>query len=101
VDLTEQQMSIISKALNEVEIFNSVIFYMWRHGDDAEWLLDKKHKSKLIIFNADSNDQTIVGYMSAQPNACYFGTLRNLSKANSRVIYDVAQIVDILEKKLS
>jgi hypothetical protein len=101
VDLTEQQMAVLSKALNEIELFNGIIFYMWRQGDDPEWLLDKKQKSKLIIFNADSNDHITVGYMAAQPNSCYFGTLKNLSKANIYAIYDVAQVVDILEKKLS
>lgn len=101
VDLTEQQMAVLSKALNEIKEFNGVIFYIWKNGDDVSWLLDKKQKSKLIIFNADSEDQLTVGYMAAQSNACYFGTLKNLSKANIHAIYDVAQVVDILEKKLS
>jgi hypothetical protein len=101
VDLTEEQMSIVSKALNEVETFTNVIFYIWKYGDDSEWLLDKKHKTNLIIFNADSGNQTVVGYMAAQSNSCYFGTLQTLNKVNVYAIHDVEQVVDILEKKLS
>jgi hypothetical protein len=101
VDLTEPQLAVLSKALNELEDFKGVIFYIWKKGDDVNWLLDKKQKSQLIIFNADSDDQLTAGYMSAQNNSCYFGILKNLNKANTYAIYDVAQMVSILERKLS
>ena len=100
VDLSEEQMSIISKALSEIPEFSSIVFYIWNKGFEHDWLLDKKLKSDLIIFNADSEDHLVVGYMSAQPNACYFGTLKSLSKANTYAIYDVQQVVELFERKL-
>lgn len=100
VDLSEEQMSIISKAINEITEFDNLIFYIWQRGNNHEWLLDKKQKSDLIIFNADSDDQVTVGYMAAQSNSCYFGTLKNLSKSNNNAIYDITQVVEIFERKL-
>ena len=101
VDLNEDQMAIISQALNQIGSFSNLILYMWKPGEDYTWLLDKKLKSDVIIFNADSHDHTLVGYLAAQPNACYFGTLKNIGDANKNAIYEVAQIVDILEKTLT
>lgn len=100
VDLSEEQMAIISKAINDLPEFDNLIFYLWQRGHEHEWLLDKKHKSDLIIFNADSDDQVTVGYMAAQPNSCYFGTLKNLSKSNNNAIYDITQVVEIFERNL-
>lgn len=100
-DLTEDQMAMISAAMNKIETFYNVIFYISKSSDDYNWLLDKKLKSDLIIFNADSEDQVTVGYLSAQPNSCYFGTLKNISATNKNAIYDVTNIVNILEKVLT
>lgn len=100
VDLTENQMSILSQALNQLEEFPNIIFYIWKSWEDTEWLLDKKHKSNLIIFNAESENHMITGYMSAQPNSYYFGILKNLNGINNNAIYDVVQMVEILERKL-
>lgn len=100
VDLNEDHMGLISQALNLIKNFPEIIFYIWKHGDDIDWLIDKKHKSDLIIFNAESFDQTITGYLAAQSNSYYFGILKNLSRANNRTIYDVTQVIEILEKKL-
>ena len=100
-DLTDAQMAIVSEALNQVEEFSSLIFYIWKPENDYNWLLDKKLKSDIIIFNADSESHLLVGYLAAQPNSCYFGTLKDIGESNKNAIYDVAQVVNILEKTLT
>ena len=100
INLTEQQMGMLSSAFSNIADFENVIIYIWKTGDDIEWLLDKKLKSNLIIVNSDCDDQITVGYMIAQANSCYFGTLKNFSKANANAIYDVDQITNILERKI-
>lgn len=101
VDLTETQIQIVSQALNKIKEFDTIITYIWRTGNNIDWLLDKKHKSDLIIFNAESNDHIIVGYMSAQVNSYYVGTLKSLNKVNTRSILSVEQAVEILENSLT
>jgi hypothetical protein len=98
VDLTQNQMQILSQALNQLEDFPVLITYIWNYTNSIDWLLDKKHKSDLIFFNAESANQTVVGYLSAQPNSYYLGTLQGLNKANSFVVYDVNQAVEILDR---
>jgi hypothetical protein len=61
-------------------------------------MLDKKHKSDHIIFNADSTNDLIIGYMSAQANSSYFGTLKLLSKVAGSAIYSIEQCKDLLSK---
>ena len=70
-------------------------------GDSTNWMLDKKHKSDLIIFNAESTNNTVVGYMAAQKNSYYFGTLRDLSGVNKSAVYDVSSIKEILERTIT
>lgn len=101
VDLTEAQIQIVSQALNKIKEFDTIITYIWRVGNNIDWLLDKKHKSDLIVFNAESTDHIIVGYMSAQANSYYVGTLKSLNKVNTRSVLSVEQAVDILEKSLT
>jgi hypothetical protein len=100
VDLNEQQMQIMSQALLKLEDFSTIITYIWKVGDDIDWLLDKKLKSDLVVFNAESIDQTVVGYMAAQPESYYYGILKGLNKSNPDAIYDIEQTVEILEKTL-
>jgi hypothetical protein len=100
VDLTEDQIAIVSKALGEIDEFNRVILYVWNQGNDYDWLLDKKLKSDLIVFNANCFDQTLVGYLAAQSNSCYFGTLKSISKVNDTEINELSQLVNFMEKKL-
>ena len=95
-----EQIKLVNKLIAEDADFENVIIYIWKTGDDIEWLLDKKLKSNLIIVNSDCDDQITVGYMIAQANSCYFGTLKNFSKANANAIYDVDQITNILERKI-
>jgi hypothetical protein len=101
VDLAEEQMAVVSKALGQLEEFNRIVLYIWNHQNDCNWLLDKKHKSDLIIFNADSFDQTLIGYLAAQPNSCYFGVLKSISSVNDSAVNDITQLINILERKLT
>jgi hypothetical protein len=101
IDLTPEQSQIISNSLSKIDQFPDIIMYVWKIGDDLDWLFDKKHKSKFIIFNADSLNQTLIGYFSAQPNSYYFGTLRDLNRVNKSVIYDTEQCVTTITKFIS
>ena len=100
VDLTPEQSQLISNALTQIESIPTVIVYVWKTNDSIDWLLDKKLKNELIIFNAESENNVIVGYMAAQANSHYFGTLRSLSLANDSTIYNTDQIINILEKTI-
>ena len=86
VGLTSEQSKVISDTLLNIDYDDNVILYIWESGD-SDWLLDKKHKSNLIIFNADHDNQLLVGYMSAQKNSHYFGYLKFLASANAKSIY--------------
>lgn len=97
VGLTTDQNELISSTLSQIEYKNKTLFYIWNVGDSISWLMDKKLKSHLIIFNAQSSHQGIVGYMAAQPNSCYLGDLRDLNIINNSVLLDKESVVDILE----
>ncbi len=102
VELTEEQSSIVSEALLQSTSPHTIINYVWKMGNSVEWLLDKVSKSDLIIFNADSTIngaiELILGWVAAQPNAYYFGNLRDLHLANDCVIYNSDDILNLLEK---
>ena len=100
VDLTRDQTQHISDTLARLDSFKTIVLYMWNSNDSVEWLLDKKLKSQGILFNADSDNDLITGYMAAQPNAHYFGTLRSLGNANNRAIYNIDQIYNLMEKTI-
>lgn len=100
VSLTLDQNSFVSSVLTEVESRNKIVFYIWNDSDPVSWLFDKKSKSNLIIFNAESNRQNIIGYMSAQPNSYYLGNLRDLNIINSSVLMDKELLVEILENEI-
>lgn len=100
VDLRPEQTQLISEALSKLESIPTIITYIWKISDGTEWLLDKKHKSDLIIFNAEGNDDVIIGYMAAQSNSHYFGYLRSVTSANRSTIYNVDQVYNILEKSI-
>lgn len=101
VDLGNDQGLVISQALSEIKLHSPVIAYTWKIGDSVNWLIDKKHKSQLIFFNAESQNNTVVGYMAAQKNSYYFGTLRDLSGVNKSAVHDVSNIKEILERTIS
>jgi hypothetical protein len=95
VDLAVEHTQFISDVLTKTENVPTIISYVWNTGDDVVWLLDKKDKSDLIVFNADSHNQTIVGFLSAYSNSHYFGTLKDLHVVNNSAIYSVEQFVEI------
>lgn len=100
VDLFQTQTQILSAAYNTLSTQHTIINYIWRNGDPVEWLINKKHRSDIVIFNADSNNELIVGYLAAQSNSYYFGNLKSLSSANTSAIYNDSQSLDIIEKIL-
>lgn len=97
VDLTPEQTNLISQSLTRLETIPTTITYVWNTSNDISWLLDKKHKSFLIFFNADSENDAIIGYMAAQANSYYFGNLKSLSQVNQNAIYDTEQIFNLME----
>lgn len=96
VDLDQYQSDIISSALLNNDQGN-IILYVWNKSGNINWLMDKKIKSDIIIFNADSDNQIIVGYMSAQPRSHYLGTLRDLNKVNKNNLITKENCIDILQ----
>lgn len=98
VNLDQEQTQFVSACLTELEQLPTVIIYVWNTGDDVEWLLDKKHKSSFILFNADNINDIINGYLAAHKNSYYLGTLRALNKANVNQINSKDQLIDLLER---
>lgn len=96
VDLTQQQSQLVSDALNSINISIDLIAYVWNNAHTVEWLIDKKHKSQLIIFNADSENSELNGYLSAHSNSYYMGTLRSIGITTKRAIKDQSQCSEIL-----
>lgn len=100
VDLGPEYTEIVSDALKQLDSQVNLIVYVAQSNKDVDWFLEKKQMSDLIIFNANAEDQFVVGYLGAQPNSFYFGSLKYLSLINSSAIYDTVQVVDLLEKSL-
>lgn len=100
VDLTVEQNSFISSVLIEIKSMVKLAFYIWNGSDPVSWLIDKKLKSNIIIFNAESDLQNIVGYISAQPNSYYLGTLRDLNIINSSALIDRELLIKTLENEI-
>ena len=100
VDLNPTQTQYISNVLTQLESIPTTVLYMWNNNNTTNWLLDKKHKSDLIIFNADGENDVIIGYMAAQTNSYYFGTLKSLSAMNKSAIYNTDQLSEILENEI-
>jgi hypothetical protein len=96
VDLRPEFSSIVSKAFTTLTSIPKTILYVWENSENTEWLLDKKQKSKIIFFDAESTNKELVGYFAAQPNAYYFGNLKTLGHINKNVIFDEAQCSKLL-----
>jgi len=100
-DLLPEQSKLLSDVLKSLDIKIDVITYIAKLGDDTSWVLDKKQKCSIIYFNAESEDQTMVGYLAAQPNAFYFGNLRSINFANNKRINSSETIKTIMEGEAS
>jgi hypothetical protein len=103
VELNQDQTQLVSEAFLTFDSVPPTVLYVWKMGDSVEWLLDKKIKTDLIIFNADASPngaiELIIGYIAAQPNSYYLGNLKDLSKANPRAIYDINSLKEILTRQ--
>lgn len=98
VSLDQTQTQLISKALYEINDLPNTIVYVYNPGDDTEWLFDKRLKSDLIIFDAEADDQALVGYLTSKSNAYYFGTQKTLQKIANSAIYDIHDIRTLIEE---
>lgn len=96
VNLTGEQTQILSEALLSIESLPPIVLYVWQTGDPVEWLFDKRLKSNSIIFNADSDNDLVTGYIAAQLHSFYFGTLKELGKINNRAIYSIDDLKNLL-----
>ena len=96
VDLSPDHTQVISDAFNSFTSIPNLVTYIWKDGDSIDWMLDKKHKSHCIIFNADCENQMITGYMAAQSNSHYFGMLKTLRNVNNNAIYNVNDCVTLI-----
>lgn len=96
-DLTSEQSQVVSQSLLNIKLSNTVILYSWNSTDSINWLLDKKLKCDLLLFNADSNNDILIGYLSAQRNSYYFGNLKLLSGANNSRLYAQEDCERLLE----
>jgi hypothetical protein len=97
VDVTRDQSQIITEALTMANHTMDILVYVWNINDTVEWLFDRKNKSNLVIFNAESANREIVGYMAAQHNSYYMGTLMSLGIINNKAIKDTDTCAVILE----
>ena len=100
VDLDQEQTQIISDGLTLSTTIPTTVTYVWKTGNSIDWLIDKKHKSDIIIFNASSENDIVIGYMAAQLNSYYFGILKSLGDVNNSAIYNVDQFSIILNNKI-
>ena len=96
VDLTQEQSQLVSDALISMDISINIVAHVWNNTNTIEWLIDKKHKSQLVIFNADSDNAELNGYLSAHSNSYYMGTLRSIGITTKRAIKDQSQCSEIL-----
>ena len=101
VDLSAEQSQVVSDSLLKLSELPPIVIYSWKSGDLDEWLLQKKKKSNLIIFNAESSKHMLIGYLAAQINTYYFGTLRALCTINNRVLLNTDECIELLDTHLT
>lgn len=97
----EEHTLLISSVIYQLEECKPTIIYVSNGQNDSEWALDKKLKCSIIIFNADADDQTMIGYLAAQSNSYYFGQLRTLDVVNSNRIDSKEQLTKIMEDHIT
>jgi hypothetical protein len=100
-DPTAEQTQLISSCLSASEFGCDIVFYIWRFGDDIDWLLDKILKYDLAILNADTEEQGLLGYLFAKPNSYYIGNIRSLSKLKKSEVLDIDHLNSILKERLT
>lgn len=88
IDLNDDQETFVSQILSEIDLPDDLIIYNWKVNNDIKWLLDKRLKANCVIFNAESSNQTLVGYVASFKNSYYLGTLRDLFEVNKSAIQD-------------
>jgi len=97
-DLTVAQSKMISDALTHLDNLPDTVMYIAKSNDNPQWILDKKLKSSIILFNADSDNQTFVGYLAAQQRSYYFGTLKSIGQANTYLLKNMDDITTMMEE---
>lgn len=100
VGLDENQREIVSQTLQRFESLPTTVLYVWNNHESQEWLLDKKQKCDLILFNANNEDKALVGYFAAHDKAYYMGELGILSTVTNRIIHDTDQCYDLIKEKV-
>lgn len=100
VDLKVDQSNELSSSLKNLKTNHDIIVYSWKIGADITWLLDKIHKSNAIIFNAESLDQALVGFLAGQKRSAYFGDLKTIKQINNSVVFDRDQCTRFLNRYL-
>jgi hypothetical protein len=101
VGISHDKTNLISTALTQLPSIPNTVLYMWAAGNDISWLMDKKNKSHLIIFDVENLPGELIGYFSAQLNSYYFGHLRDLGIINNNSILDVDQCYQLLENTIT
>jgi hypothetical protein len=101
VGISHDKTNLISSALTQLPKIPNTVLYMWAPGNDMKWLIDKKNKSQLIIYDVDNLPGELTGYFSAQINSYYFGHLRDLDIINNNSILDVNQCYELLENTIA
>lgn len=100
-DPTEEQTQLISSCLAANEFGCDIVFYIWRFGEDTDWLLDKILKYDLAILNADTQEQGLLGYLFAKHDSFYLGNIRSLSKLKNSAVLDIDHLNSILKERLT
>lgn len=99
-DLEPHQSQLISEALVKLDNIPSTVIYIANGKDDPSWIIDKKQKCSIIVLNAESLDQTMVGYLIAQRNSYYFGNLRSITGVNNSAIQNIEELKNTLEEHI-
>jgi hypothetical protein len=98
-DLDSVQGEIFTRAITSLDDVPQTVIYTFRYGQDSSWLMNKYHQADLIIFNADSLNELMVGFFSGKKNSYYFGNLKTLNEVNKSVIYGVDDCQELLSTK--
>lgn len=100
-DPTVEQTQLISSCLSANDFGYDIVFYIWRFGEDTDWLLDKILKYDVAILNAETEEQGLLGYLFAKPNSYYMGNIRSLSKLKKSAVLDTDHLNSILKERLT